>query len=68
MDIENYVPAAEYDSIMNLYVSTLKELTAANEELKLVKKENTRLNRIERRQQRRFKQADSAGKKLGGIE
>lgn len=53
-NIKNYIPASEHDSAMNLYISTLKELTEVREELEKVKKENVRLNRIERRQQRRF--------------
>lgn len=67
-ETQEYVPVSDFDNLMDLYVSAIKDLTAVREELKTVKKENTRLNRIERRQQKRFRQADSAEKQLGGIE
>lgn len=59
VDVDDTVPASEYDSMMQLHIDTLKELTEVRQELDTVKKENTRLKRIERRQQRKFNNASN---------
>lgn len=57
IDGECYVLASDYDVVTNLYVDTLKELTELKAEYDKAQKENTRLKRIERRQQKRFLQS-----------
>lgn len=57
-NIKSYIPASEHDSVMDLYINTLKELAEMREELEKAKKENVRLKRIERRQQRKFNQEE----------